>query len=477
MKKVRILLIVSAAVLVCIGAYLLLSAYMSTTLRTIKQPVRPPLTPVAVDTSYSFINYDTNHLYIAPDSTLMRKFFDKWLHIAATGQGTLNIVHIGGSHVQGGTLPHRIRCNILYYYPDLVGSRGMIFPYSAARKCNNPADYKVSRSYPLALTRNVYKEPQQKLGLCGIAVTARDSAASISIALNEDRYDFATTQVTLLGESPEGVVPFVSCGGRDLYPSRIDTIMHRYVYNLAAATDTLRILMPCDSGQSFTLRGVLLRNKQGGISYHAIGVNGAAVPDYLRCPYLVNDLRMVNPDLVIFGIGINDASGPNFDPEVFHRNYLQLVDSIRAVNPDCAFIFITNNDSFKKVKRRTYHVNNNGPKVRDICYRLADETKGAVWDQFTVMGGLKSMDQWRLAGMAQYDRVHFTKKGYEMVADLFSNALIEGLKYHSGQRAAESAAAPQPAVPPVKEQNHNSIYSDERRISTQSDDRYPYISY
>jgi lysophospholipase L1-like esterase len=153
------------------------------------------------------------------------------------------------------------------------------------------------------------------------------------------------------------------------------------------------------------------------------------VPDYLRCRHFVRDLRLLHPDVVIFGIGINDAVPTNFDTAAFRRNYLQLIDSVRAVNPECAFIFVTNNDSFRKTGRH-YRVNPNGALAREVFYRLAHDTDGAVWDLFEVMGGLKSMDTWYKNGLAQKDRVHFTAKGYQLVGDLFYQALNDTLKKH-----------------------------------------------
>jgi lysophospholipase L1-like esterase len=41
------------------------------------------------------------------------------------------------------------------------------------------------------------------------------------------------------------------------------------------------------------------------------------------------------------------------------------------------------------------------------------------------MGGLKSMAEWQKYGLAQKDKVHFTKKGYELIGDKFYNALIQ----------------------------------------------------
>ena len=384
---------------------------------------------------YRFINYGTSTLHYDTNSVPMNHFFQKWHQMELNRQGNLNIVHIGGSHVQAGSLTNTIRCNLLASYPDLVGPRGILFPYSAAARCNNPADYRVRCPQKMILTRNVHKEHSYPLGACGIAVTASDTPSEILIQMNEPRVSYTTNRVILLGHSEQGVVPRLRVEGREYYPSYIDNRTDRYLFNMNEAIDSFTIVLPCREGQQFTVSGIYLDNGHPGFSYHSIGVNGASVPDYLRCKHFVRDIRLLHPDVVIFGIGINDAVSSNFDTAAFRQNYLCLIDSIRSVNPDCAFIFITNNDSYIKVGRRRYNVNPNGKLARDVFYRLAKDTDGAVWDQFQVMGGLKSMDQWRQAGLAQTDRVHFTTAGYQLVGNLFSNALFDAYnKYVDSNR-------------------------------------------
>ncbi|MBR4739402.1 MAG: hypothetical protein IK058_05300 [Bacteroidales bacterium] len=378
---------------------------------------------------YKFINYDANVLHYDSASPAMTALFQRWQRLAETGSGNLNIVHIGGSHVQAGVLSNTVRCNLLAAYPDLVGSRGMMFPYSAAARCNNPPDYRIHCRERMILTRCVAKEHDYPLGLCGIAVTAADTLTEVQVVLNEPRVDYATNRVVVLGHSDDGVVPCLSIDGREIAPSSVAEATDRYVFNLQPynGIDSFAVLLPCEPGQQFTLTGLYLANRHAGISLSAIGVNGAAVPDYLRCRHFVRDLRMLHPDVVVFGIGINDAVPANFDTAAFRRNYLQLVDSVRAANPDCAFIFVTNNDSWRKTGRRRYSVNNNGTLAREVFYRLAHDVDGAVWDQFEIMGGLKSMDQWRLAKLGRPDRVHFTAAGYQLLGNLFSEALLKEL--------------------------------------------------
>lgn len=440
----------------------------------------------AVAQEYPFVRYDANVLHYDTAAAPMQLMFQKWQRVATSGQGTFNIVHIGGSHVQAGTFPHRIRTNILRDYPAAVGSRGMVFPYSAAAKCNNPSDYKVHCPEKVLLTRNVYHNPEHPLGLCGIAVTAQDVATHIQMLVADRQFDYTTQRVVVLGHSPQGVVPSLGADSRQLSPSYIDTANHRFVFNLASPVDSFEIVLPCRKGQEFTLTGVYMGSRHPGVSYSSIGVNGAATADYLKCA-LTRDLRLLRPDLVIFGIGINDAHGTNFDSVQFKNNYLRLCDSIRSVSPYCAFIFVTNNDCYRKTGRKSYSVNTNGLLVRDVCYRLAAITGGAVWDQFEVMGGLKSMAKWQTAKLAQADKVHFTRAGYQLMGDLFYEALASELKKDWGApklKKGGTTVAPKTSVKPTSKDGElprGLRRKPAKRPATQStnnnlsSDRFPYI--
>ena len=378
-----------------------------------------------VDT-LEFANYKADTLAFDLQTSKLVPFFQKFDKVVNTGEGNVNILHLGSSHVQAGTLSHTIRRNLLLSYPHLVARRGMIFPYSAANKCNNPADYLVKRSCEFQLIRNVYQEHLTPLGASGIAVYVQGKPAEIKITLNDEDLEFCTNRIIILGESNDGkVVPWIRVDTTYYYPVIRDPELRRFVFDVKDFTDSFTVVMPCDSTQRFTLTGVFLDNDRPGLTFHSIGVNGADLDDYLRCPYFELDMELLQPDMVIFGIGINDANSENFDSLTFKNRYLQLIQRIQRVNPDCAFIFISNNDSYKKVSRRSYSVNMNNVRARDVFYRLADYTNVAVWDQLEIMGGLKSMDKWRQSGYAQTDRIHFTVKGYKLLGDLFFNAFVD----------------------------------------------------
>ena len=134
--------------------------------------------------------------------------------------------------------------------------------------------------------------------------------------------------------------------------------------------------------------------------------------------------------LVIFGIGINDAAADSFTKEKFKRDYSQLIDLIHEVSPDCALIFVTNNDSYKRIKKNRYQVNPNGVLAQQAFHELGKKYNAGVWDFFDIMGGLRSMQQWQDQNMAQKDKIHFTNPGYTLIGDLLFNALMDRYMEH-----------------------------------------------
>ena len=62
--------------------------------------------------------------------------------------------------------------------------------------------------------------------------------------------------------------------------------------------------------------------------------------------------------------------------------------------------------------------------VEEAFMELAKKHNAAVWDQFDIMGGFGSMQDWEMADLAKKDKVHFTNSGYKLLGDLLYNALI-----------------------------------------------------
>lgn len=381
---------------------------------------------------YDFARFEKNKIEFHGDSSAFERLFLKMDSVLFMGCGNLRIMHIGGSHVQAGTLTRRLRNDFLSLRPALDGGRGLVFPFSAAHT-NNPSSFTTSYEGSWKVTKNVQREPDHRLGLTGIALSASDDKASVmitTVARDPEPQDptFRFNDVRVLGYSSEGErVPVVVLAKGDTL-SGCNVEDSTWSFALPVLTDSVRVATK-GKGE-FTLTGIFLDNPFPGFTVTGIGVNGASLGSYAKCPDLLNDLSLVNPDLVIFAVGINDATAASFSVDEFVGRYKELVSQVRSVNPDCALLFVSNNDSFRRIRRKGYVVNANGQLAEQAFLRLGKECGAGVWNLFDIMGGLGSMRKWEEAGLAKRDKIHFTEAGYELVGDLLFNALMDEYMEH-----------------------------------------------
>lgn len=384
----------------------------------------------------------------------MTVFVEKLDSVVLLGRGRVSIVHIGGSHVQADMYTEEFRQRIDSLNYGLRPPRGYLFPFRTA-KTNNPQGFRVASGGKWDKARCSVRKPRPALGIDGIAVWTSDPGAWISFDLDPRLTGrWQTTRIKLIGRCERGrhggtLTPVMIAAGQETRPTAYDPATMTYDFRLPqAVTDfTLRLerseapavdsLAAGGLGEpTFYVDGVVPENEDDGIVYHTIGVNGAAVPSYLRCENFEREMAVLRPDLVILSIGVNDASGPAFSAEGFMGNYDQLLRIFRRINPDCAFIFITNNDTKRRAGRRRRIVNKNGPLVQDAFTQIATKWQGGLWDLFEVMGGLGSMAQWQKAGLAGRDNIHFTRLGYKVVGALLYDAFLD---FYLNQEPADEA--------------------------------------
>lgn len=391
------------------------------------------------------------HLQFPGKNDGLRRFYDK-LHALRTdtmpfSADEVNILHIGGSHVQGGVLSNTIRMQL-----EPSGDRGICFPFRAINT-NSPANYRFDYTGLWKGSRNVAKQPDAELGLAGAAAITSDKEATLTLRMrDEGKWDF--NQLILLGQSSDPtVIPYLTTQrGDTLWAdpilSKVADVDGIWVYqllspdsvvtlNLKGLTRTVKPniqrqdYLPLEDSHYFILRGMIPTSWRHGITYVEAGINGASLESWERCNYhFEQELSLLPPDLVIFGIGINDAHVPynEFNPEVFKERYRQLIQRIRTVNPECCFIWLTNNDSavrHGRGRRRYYTPNQNGARVQTAMKQLAEEYDGGVIDVFALMGGLGSVEKWIKQDLMKRDHIHFTKEGYELIGNIIYKAIAE----------------------------------------------------
>lgn len=379
-----------------------------------------------VPTSYSCVN-DAEHatLVYPGERTGMDHFYSRLDSMLSDGCN-VNILHIGGSHVQAGDLSGQIRSNFSRLGETTIGDRGLIFPFKVL-KSNGPWNYYVTFTGDWGRSRNVSQLPDVELGLSGAAAIAKDINDSITFDFRGDtRWAFSRLRIIGEASSPE-VFPIIISDNDTISYTYKDEKNEGYEFDLGEEKTKFTIAFKGLDSAQFVLRGILPMNDREGIVYSESGVNGAAVPSWLRCSKFQKDLFLLPPDLVVFGIGINDANVPvkDFNPEEFKANYRTLIRRIQEVNPKCSFLFITNNDCYLSLRRKKKTFNPNTEKVQKAFMDLATEYKGCVFDVYALMGGFKSSDKWLKQGLMKKDHIHFTRDGYQLLGDLLYNSIID----------------------------------------------------
>lgn len=375
------------------------------------------------------VHMHKNKLEVYNHSKNLRLFYQKLDSLLLYKGKGVNIVHIGGSHVQADALTHTFRMDMAHLNYDITGSRGLIFPYYLG-KTNRPGSY---RMRPIgnwdAFSSNVkYNLPDEPHGMSGMVSVTKEDNSGLTLRLNTDSTNtWQMKRLVILGRATDSSVRVYTVHNRDTIWAKHDTEKQTYTLNFPTYTDSVAIFFRIPEEKQFVLSGLLPISPKRSITVHSMGVNGAALTSWLKCSAFENEVKMISPDLVIFGVGINDANVPaaNFNPEVYKARYRELMARFKAANPNVAFIFITNNDCYKNIPKTKKGTNPNTAKVQKAMHELAKEEGCAVWDLYEIMGGYGSSSAWVKAELMRSDHIHFTAEGYHLLGHLLFNALME----------------------------------------------------
>ncbi|MBN2610228.1 MAG: hypothetical protein JXB00_01590 [Bacteroidales bacterium] len=372
--------------------------------------------------SYPFVDSRKNTFIIPSDSNAFREFYLKFNNLLKYGVGQVNIVHIGGSHIQADAYTHRMRKRFNMLMPGITGPRGFIFPYSIAQT-NNPLNYSVKYSGNWTMCKNTMRDETCPLGLSGYSVTTTDSSASLNICLNRDssmRFEYNRLKLfhpNTMRDFKAVILPEGHCKMQ----LRNEKLGFTEYYFDAYLDSVTLFLQKTDTLQNrFELYGMSFESDDPGIVYHAVGVNGAKLESFLRCRLLEQHLVALKPDMVVVSIGTNDGYTRRFDTEGYRIRYAELIARIRKASPEAALLLTVPNDSY--LYRR--YMNRNTEKMQHVIMGLAKKHNTGVWDFYNLMGGLNSVQEWYNAGLMNGDHVHFSKQGYIFKGDLFFTAFL-----------------------------------------------------
>lgn len=380
---------------------------------------------------YPFIKKEFNHLYFSNDSSAFIKFFRKLDRVKEEKNVRVNIVHMGGSHIQGGTWSNVFLADF-QTENKTAGGGYFSFPYKIAKTNSQPYATSFSNGKWKRCRANG-KDFCQPLGMNALSITTNDSANYFGVAFTKKAVCKYVNVVKVFHNFNSSF---------EFKPNLKDSFkVERNEFRKSGYT-LFKFAMPIDSVifelirkdtlvKDFIIYGVSMENDlTSGFYLAGLGANGANSSSFLRCTDLVPQLESLEGDLFILSLGVNDTQAKGFEKDDYIENYDTLITFIKRSNPNAAIILTTTTDNF--IRYRTS--NKRTITAKDAMFELMEKHNVAVWDLFSLMGGYKSMLKWQKVGLASKDKVHFTNKGYTIIGHLMYDAVNKSYSNHQKKK-------------------------------------------
>jgi lysophospholipase L1-like esterase len=337
------------------------------------------------------------------------------LRAIPTDSNTVSIVHIGDSHIQSDFLTGMVRNKMQTTFGN--AGRGFVFPYRIAHT-GGALDVKFDHSgeWSYCTVKNNYSTCN--LGVSGFSAISGMGSDFRFRVRTWDSVDRSFTKLKILDKSGDFLPK--ECTGNYIHDKENE---HTTIY-FDIAQDSIE-LAPFNEGSSLAeIQGLVLENEQLGVLYHAMGVNGSTVSQYLRSTGFEEQINELNASLVIISFGTNDCytRSSRYCSNCVKENYRTLIKRIRAQNPDVSILIATPPDHYVYRKYPSKYL---GALVNDLLI-LAAEENVAIWNLYEAMGGKNSIVKWRDNGLAGRDLIHFTISGYELQGEMLYEALMRG---------------------------------------------------
>lgn len=382
--------------------------------------------PIAFSPAYALSLFPFANGSMIDSAHVLDAVFEKLalLRSASCDSSQFVIVHLGDSHIQGGTLSGKMRKNLHLFFGN--AGRGLISPYRLARS-NNPVDYSFESDIKWESERMITANTTVPIGVTGMTLSSKDKRANLSFTVSNegDTLDYSFNRVRFFPS--ECSVRFKPESATDLSDYAVEDSCRWF---LKQKRDALTFV-PDSTFLSDTpayFSGLSLENGEKGVLYHAIGVNGAHFYDYTNHPELLQQIALLKPHLIIVSLGTNEAFGKNCTKQQVYAQLEAMISSLEQTNPGAQLLLTTPPEVYAKqrIKRRTVYVVNKRCKlVADVILNYGKERGIPVWDLFSATGGDNSCKIWQKNHLLKSDRVHFTEKGYTIQADLFFQSFTD----------------------------------------------------
>ena len=348
----------------------------------------------------------------------------------------LSILYIGGSHIQAGWIGHFIREQMTLLGPSASWSRGLMLPYRLA-KTNTPTHFRTEMTgnwTGLRCPQSSWETSSQvRFNGTGIQARTASSLASIQhVAYLPDSARFSSNAIDIWTNARANEFA-IDAGkvGMNITPLE-DEIGWRIA--LDAPIDTLRLTFQSSLNRSDPIAYEGLYASREGNSPHLVfnewGHNGLHIADVNTCSDFSHLIERMNPDLIILGIGLNDAMNEGgFKIQSFATEYSKAIASIQKTAPLAALLLLSNTP----VHQPSKIAQEQSARIQSFLQSCAATGDFGFFDLGMALGGQKNTATWLANDWLQPDGIHYTREGYGKIARLLYGAISQAYQcdFHS----------------------------------------------
>ena len=377
--------------------------------------------------AYSFIKTNNNKI---TNEQKLSPVFEHLFGLQNGEKGTVNIIHIGDSHIQADMMTSVLRDGFQQRFGD--AGRGILFPYQVA-KSNGPADMTSSSNATWKANRLAHPEIDVQTGISGFGMHSAQTRASIHMQLRPtDSVQHSFNELTFfLGAAPlcysltSPDMPPVS-----KYAPGGDTPLV-FTTDVPLTQFDLSVCAEAKGDALFSMYGVSLRTKDAaGVIYHTIGVNGAQYEQYTNVALFWQQLRHLHGELYIVSMGTNEAQNKQFSEDTFIAKCNAFLAQVRAISPSATMLITSPAGSYFKGKAPNAVLE----KVAHALNRFCTENDLPYWDLYHISGGKAGIPAWKKNKLFSHDLVHYIRDGYQLQGHLLLNALAHSYNSYAAAR-------------------------------------------
>lgn len=378
----------------------------------------PPISPEARERAQHQVEQflrEGSEIFIENAGALV-PFYEQLYRYEKGQAPSVHILHYGDSHAAADEWPGMIRSEFQSRFGD--GGSGFSFagrPWSSYRR----ADVRSWSSSGWYTDGLLGRFGNGYYGLGGVSLSTTRAHEWVSLEANCESVEIFYLQ------QPGGGAFSVSVDGQYLDRVSTDGPMGPGYYTFRVPSGQHRLDVFTLDRLPVRLHGWVAETNRG-ITYETMGINGAqaSIAFNWNESLLAQHVAKRNPALIVLAYGTNEAASRGWSMEAYREMFANLLHRFRKAAPTATILVLGPPDHMVRKGQSWVPFDNIDPIV-EAQREAALGTGCAFLDLRARMGGKGSMEHWVLAGLAQYDRIHFTSPGYRMLGQTMYQELAQ----------------------------------------------------